>query len=221
MTKHMSEAERRAQIIAAAREEFNERGYADSRVEDVARRAGLSKGAVYFYFPSKDDLFMALVLEEHEKTYSFLDDSERDERPALARLVDVGWKYTDYLSGLDAPPRFFLMMTEAAMRDEEIRAECQAIHHRFVDAVTRILAQGMSEGAFRAMDPHAVAQMLKAMIDGFAGQAAIGVPPDRGRLTSEGFRMILRGVLTEPDLADRFLGAPPSPFTTPPMDSPE
>ena len=101
------------------------------------------------------------------------------------------------------------------MRDDEIRAECQAIHQRFVDAVTRILAQGMSEGAFRLTDPHAVAQLLKAMIDGFAGQAAIGVPPDRARLTTEGFRMILRGILADPDLADRFLGAPPSPYGAP------
>jgi AcrR family transcriptional regulator len=202
MTKHLSEAERKKQILEAARAEFMEKGYGDTRVEDVARRAGLSKGAVYFYFPSKRELFMALVLEEHEATYSFLDAAEHEDKPAIARLVDVGWKYTEYIAGKEAPPRFFLMMSESAMRDTEIAAECQGIHHRFVDAVARILAQGVTEGSFRDLDPLAVAQVLKATIDGFAGQAAIGVPPDRDRLTSEGFRMILRGVLADPSLAD-------------------
>ena len=62
MTKHQSESERKAQILTAARDVFVARGYADARVEDVAKKAGLSKGAVYFYFPSKRHLFMALVL---------------------------------------------------------------------------------------------------------------------------------------------------------------
>lgn len=208
MTKHLSEAERKKQILEAARQEFMEKGFADTRVEDVARRAGLSKGAVYFYFPSKRDLFMALVLEEHEVTYSFLEAAEHDDRPALARLLDVGWKYTEYLAGRDAPPRFFLMMSEAGMRDEGIAEECQAIHHRFVDAVARIVAQGIAESSFRPMDPLPVAQLLKATIDGFAGHAAIGAPPDRPKLTTEGFRVILRGILIDPDLVDHILGAP-------------
>lgn len=209
MTKHQSEAERRAQILAAARAEFIENGFADARVEDVARRARLSKGAVYFYFPSKSDLFMALVLEEHEATYAFLESAERDERSALARLLDVAWKYLNYIATLQTSPRFSLMMSELATREESIREECQAIHQRFVDAVTRILAQGTAEGVFREMDPIGVAQLLKAMIDGFAGQAAIGLTPDRDRLTTEGFRTILRGIVAQPDAVDLLLRAPP------------
>lgn len=202
MTKHMSEAERRRQILAAARTQFIEHGYNATRVEDVARRARLSKGAVYFYYPSKNDLFLALVLEEHETTYSFLEAAERDDKPAIARLLEVGAKYLDYAQLKNAPPRFFLMMTEAAMRDDAVRAECQAIHRRFVDAITRILAQGITEGAFRPMDPLAVAEVLKAMIDGLSGQAALGVSPDRDRLVGEGFKTLLRGVLADPALAD-------------------
>src|SRR5690606_12558349 len=111
------------------------------RVEDVARRAGLSKGAVYFYFASKRDLFLALVREEHENTYSFLEQAEQDARPATIKLLDLGRRYLDYFAGLKSPPRFFLMMGEQAIRDEEVREEVIAVHERFVDALTRILAQ--------------------------------------------------------------------------------
>ena len=206
MTKHQSEPERRAQILAAARSQFIEHGYAATRVEDVARRARLSKGAVYFYYPSKNDLFLALVLEEHDTTYSLIEAVEQQDRPAMARLLDIGLKYLDYVQGRSQPPRFALMVTEAAMRDPMVRAECHAIHQRFVDAITRILAQGAQDGSFRPMDPVGVAQLLKAMIDGLSGQAAIGLAPDRERLTSEGFRTILRGILHDPAAAD-VLGA--------------
>ncbi|MEZ4241861.1 MAG: TetR/AcrR family transcriptional regulator [Myxococcota bacterium] len=195
MTKHLSETERRNQILRAARAVFIEKGYLAARVEDVAKRASLSKGAVYFYFPSKRDLFMALVQEEHEKTYGFLDQAESDHRPAAVKLLDLGQKYLDYFAGLKSPPRFFLMMSEQGIRDDEIREECQAVHQRFVDAATRILAQGMAEGAFRQGDPQSTAEILKAIIDGMAGQSAIGIRPDRDRLMSDGIQLILYGIL--------------------------
>ena len=88
-----------------------------------------------------------------------------------------------------------MMMCEAGIRDEEIREEVQAVHERFVGACTRIIAQGIAEGTFRDMDPIAVAQMLKAMIDGFAGQAAVGLRPDRDRLLADGIQMLLHGIL--------------------------
>lgn len=195
MTKHLSETERRAQILRSARSVFIEKGFLAARVEDVARRAGLSKGAVYFYFESKRDLFLALVQEEHEITYSFLDQAEHDERPAAVKLLDLGKRYVDYFAGLKTPPRFFMMMTEQGIRDEQIREELTAVHDRFVDAVTRIVAQGIAEGTFKPLDPLAVAQLLKALIDGLAGESAVGIRPDKDRLTQDGVRVLLEGIL--------------------------
>jgi len=195
MTKHLSERERRAQILRAARSVFIEKGYLAARVEDVARRAGLSKGAVYFYFSSKRDLFTALVREEQENTYHFLDEAEQDSRPAAVKLLDLGTKYLSYFAGLKTPPRFFLMMSEMAIRDGEVQEELQATHVRFVDAASRIVAQGMAEGTFREGDPVAVAQLLKAMIDGLAGQSAIGIRPDKDRLSGDGIQVLLHGLL--------------------------
>ena len=195
MTKHQSEAERRSQILRSARAVFIEKGYLAARMEDVARRAGLSKGAVYFYFASKHDLFSALVREEHENTYSFLDQAEQDDRPAAVKLLDLGQRYLDYFAGLKSPPRFFLMMSEQAIRDEDIREEVHAVHRRFVDAATRVLAQGMAEGTFHPRDPLAVAQVFKALVDGLAGQSAVGIRPDKERLAADGIQTLLHGLL--------------------------
>jgi AcrR family transcriptional regulator len=126
LTRHLSEVERRAQILRAARAIFIERGYLAARVEDVAKRANLSKGAVYFYFDSKRAIFDALVEEEHAVTIGFLEEADRDTRPAAVKLVDLGRKYLDYFAGLKTPPRFFLLMSEMAIRDEDIRRRVNA-----------------------------------------------------------------------------------------------
>jgi AcrR family transcriptional regulator len=54
-------ADRPGEILAAALAVFAERGFAGARLEDVAARAGVSKGAIYLYFPTKEDIFRAAV----------------------------------------------------------------------------------------------------------------------------------------------------------------
>ena len=195
MTRHLSEAERRSQILRAARTVFIEQGYLAARVEDVAARANLSKGAVYFYFDSKRSIFDALVEEEHAHTILFLKEAEADTRPAEIKLMDLGVKYLDYFAGLKSPPRFFLLMSEMSIRDEALRERVNAIHLRFVDGISRVVQQGIDEGTFAPYDPLAVGQMMKAIIDGLAGQSAVGVRPDVQRLSTDGIRLILSGLI--------------------------
>ncbi len=207
MTKHLPKEERQAQILAAAREEFIENGYQAARISDVAKRANLSKGAIYFHYPSKRELFLALVLQEHHATYQFLTDAETDELPALAHLLTIGMKYLEHFGGDAAkPPRFFLMMTELAVRDPDIQVRTRELHEEFTRAVARILDKGVAEGVFRPMNTAIVAEMLKATIDGYAGQMAVGLPIDNGAVIGDGFVILLRGMLANPELADEFLG---------------
>ena len=198
MTRHLSEAERRAQILRAARTLFVSRGYLSTRVEDVARRAQLSKGAVYHYFPSKRAIFDALVEAEQAQTVRFLDEAARDPRPAHERLVVLGRQYLDYFAGLKSPPRFFLLMSEMAIRDDELREKVAAIHRRFVDQLAAIIEEGQRDGVFRRIDPHAVAAMLKAFVDGLSGQSAVGIRPDVELLAAEGIRLVMEGLLAPP-----------------------
>ncbi len=194
MTRHQSETERRSQILRAAKTLFVQRGFRPTRVEDVAKLAGLSKGAVYFYFRSKRELFDALIDEEHAVTISFLEAAAEDDRPAAIKMVELARRYMDHFSELESPPRFFLLMSEMAIRDEEVRQRVIAIHDRFVDELAQLIEQGTREGTFDDVDPVAAAVMLKAFIDGVAGQAAIGVRPDVERLTTDGIRLVMYGL---------------------------
>src|SRR5262245_15098410 len=57
-------AARPAEILSAALDCFAERGFAATRLDDVAARAGVTKGTLYLYFPGKEELFKALVRQE-------------------------------------------------------------------------------------------------------------------------------------------------------------
>ena len=77
--------ERPGQILQAALEVFGERGLAASRLEDIAKRAGLSKGTIYLYFPNKEELFREMVrhtvvsqIEEREQLVNTASGSATD-----------------------------------------------------------------------------------------------------------------------------------------------
>ncbi len=202
MTRHVPEAERRIQILQAARGIFVERGFLAARVEDIAARAGLSKGAVYFYFPSKRAMFDALVDEEYERTLQILLETENASINSTMKLFRLGREYLEYFSAIEDPPRFFLLMTEMAIRDDGVRQHLRAIHERFVQGISHVIAQGVAEGLFRPVDPQAVAVLLKGLVDGLSGQAAAGIRPDVPRLANDGVGVVLHGLLARPTDGD-------------------
>jgi len=73
----------RAAFLRAAAAVFSERGFQDASVEDIAHRAGYSKGAIYWHFESKDDLFLALL---EEPGLALPATEETQERPRFRGL---------------------------------------------------------------------------------------------------------------------------------------
>ena len=64
-----------AEIVDAAGEEFDERGYAAARIEDIAARVGLLKGSLYYYIDSKEDLLFAIVDGDHDRGIAVIEES--------------------------------------------------------------------------------------------------------------------------------------------------
>src|SRR5579883_271627 len=79
-------------ILAAALACFAERGFAATRLEDVAKRAGITKGTLYLYFPNKEELFKAVVREaivaNIARGEALVDEAAEATPAALARLID-------------------------------------------------------------------------------------------------------------------------------------
>src|SRR5215813_14932917 len=62
--RKQASAQRRAAILEAARTVFSRQGYADTVVEDIAAQAGIGKGTLYLYFPSKEQIYFAALLDD-------------------------------------------------------------------------------------------------------------------------------------------------------------
>src|ERR1043165_10134843 len=85
--------ERPRQILAAALEVFGEHGLAGARLEDIAKRAGLSKGTIYLYFPNKEELFREMVRD------TVVSKIERREEEFNARTGSATDALIDFMRG--------------------------------------------------------------------------------------------------------------------------
>jgi AcrR family transcriptional regulator len=141
------------ELLAAALALFVERGFAATRLDDVAARAGVSKGTLYLYFPSKEDLFRAVVrdnlvpvLDEAEQVIAGYVGSSAD----LLRDFIMGWwqRIGDTpLSGLTK-----LMMAESGNFPEVAKFYHDEIISRSDALIVRMLERGMASGEFRRVN---------------------------------------------------------------------
>jgi AcrR family transcriptional regulator len=151
------------EITAAALESFIERGYAATRLEDVAARAGVSKGTLYLYFANKEELFKAVVREgivsplvEMRHLVEAYDGSTHE---LLSKLVHGWWERigSTRLSGI---PK--LLISEARNFPEIARFYVDEVVKPGRDTLAAIMRRGARRGEVRDIDPEVAGNLIFA-----------------------------------------------------------
>src|SRR6059036_1399303 len=141
------------EILAAALATFVERGYASAKLEDVARRAGVTKGTVYLYFESKEALFKAVVRETIVPVIAQGEALARSftgsARELLEQLVREYWRLVGETALAGIPK---LMMAEAATFPELTRFYYDEVVARGHRLMAGVIERGVKNGEFRPVD---------------------------------------------------------------------
>ncbi len=156
-------ADRPGEILDAALELFAEKGFAATRLDEVARRAGVSKGTVYLYFDSKEALFKSLVetlvLPEVEAAETFVESHAGTAREAIVSLVHRWWERVGE-TRLCALPK--LILSEAGNFPELARFYSENVIHRAGRLIASVIERGIASGEFRPCDPMLTGRLLIA-----------------------------------------------------------
>lgn len=198
MTRHLPEQARREQILSAARRCFIENGYHPTRMDDIARAAGLSKGGVYFHFKSKQEVFESLVGEEFDESMRFLGEVNSGDRSVAEKMQAIAGHYLSYFDQAPDAPRFFIVMGEMALRDEALAKKLLEMQAAFIEQISKLLEQGVQEGMLRETNTLAVAALLKALLDGVEGLNALGYQLEAPALVQAGLDLVMNGLAKTP-----------------------
>jgi AcrR family transcriptional regulator len=185
---------RKAQILSAAADVLSDRGYANTRVVDIAKAAGTSPAAILYWFDGKDGLLaQALVLREQQfhDQYTVKIDTTESASDQLRILIEAMLHHYDW--GL------WMELTVQALRDQASAAERDRIDRRWRAALRAVIRTGQASGEFLGDDADDAMFVLAALLDGMAPLLAVkakGVTADRvertwlaeaGRLLGPGF----------------------------------
>jgi AcrR family transcriptional regulator len=167
--------------MAAAAEVIRERGLENTRVADVAERAGTSAPSVLYWFASKAELLTIALTAAEENFYEQLDErlAELDSaRDRLVALIESATGTGDYDAAL------WMELWAKALRDEELAGIRKQLDERWRGTIAAIVREGQEVGEFGPTDPDQLALLLASLLDGFAVQIALGDPngtPQRAR----------------------------------------
>jgi AcrR family transcriptional regulator len=176
--------QRREQMLRAALEVIVGRGYADTRIADVAERAGTSPALVIYYFKTRDQLLTEAIRFSEDAWYAEGIRRMADLGSAAERLAEI--IAMTCLPDTDPEPRsnwlLWLDLWALSPRNSGVAAVRQKFDERWRETIRAIVQDGQEDGSFAALDADDFTITLSALLDGLAVQIALEdseVPPQR------------------------------------------
>ena len=163
----------RARILSTARELFHGRSYADVGIKEICEIARVQKGSFYHFFPSKQDLAMAVIDDMADDwAHGFVAEAFDRDLPPLERLdymIDAAYywqKAARDLEGRMPGCLFGNLALEVSTRDEVLRAKINAVFEKASERFHETLDQAVEEGDIAPLDTSATAQAMLAYLEG-------------------------------------------------------
>lgn len=208
MTRQKSDEQRKQQIRAAATRCFVRRGYAATRLLDIAREAGLSKGGVYFHYRAKEQLFHDILdaqIEALKQRWGF---EPVADQPADRTLAQVVGAHVRELEAMPDETRLCNLLVTMAVQEQEFRGKLDQAF-----AVTRklyagLIRRGIDDGVFTDGDPDVLAHGIVGLVQGLAAVSAVNADGKLPVSPENAARISLRMLGANPEVAKLVASAP-------------
>ena len=185
--------ETRARILDAAIRRFAIAGYDAASVEEICTEAGVSKGAFYHHFPTKQAIFLALMQAWLALIDTGLDAAREDTVPKT--LLHM----TDLLPGVfaaaeDRLPTFLEFWLQAS-RDETVWKAIIAPYRHYQESFSKLIADGVAEGSLKPVDSQVAAQAIVSLAVGLVLQGVLDPHgADWEKIARESMRILMNGL---------------------------
>lgn len=152
--------DRRKALLQAALDEFYEKGLTAARADDIAERAGLSKGTLYVYFKSKEDLFKALIENLTTPKLALLENIVRETTSIETSLNRFSQLIPAIVRYSDMPKLMKILIGESQQFPDIVRLYRTNVLERVLGLLARMIKMAQERGEIRVEDPAIAARLL-------------------------------------------------------------
>ena len=156
---------RKNQILDAAMEVITQNGYENSRMDDVVKLSNMSKGAIYWYYKSKKDLYLDLVnywvMRYSDMVAKIM---EKDQRASIQLKQILNYFIDEY----EKDPEPFKALTEfwsMAQKDDDFHKKVQKVYAAFLEVIESIITNGKNSGEFKNVNTRIAALSIMINIE--------------------------------------------------------
>jgi len=151
--KEAEAGEVRERLLSGATGLFASKGYAATTVREIVERAGVTKPVLYYYFGSKEGIYLDLMREPFSKFAALVEEALLQAASARERLFRLCLRaYDIFVENLDAARVMYSIYYGPPQGAPFV--DFDAYHHRFQEAVLQVLREGIRDGEFRRVDLH-------------------------------------------------------------------
>jgi AcrR family transcriptional regulator len=189
--------ERRAHIMQAALACFARKGYNNTTMDDIAAESGLSKGTLYWYFKSKDDLFtaalMSVFVNVGQEAVAALEQYST-AADKLRAMVQAAVNFSKVIEGFFS---LFLEFWASSPRREEAGQLWVNLLTEYKDVVVEIIEQGVRNGEFKSVETEQLVWAIMAAYDGLAAYIMLIPDMDLERVSQVFIETLLGGLAAD------------------------
>jgi AcrR family transcriptional regulator len=159
--------QRRAQIIEAATTVFAKFGFSKARMDDIAKESELSKGALYLYFKSKEEIFERILDNFFQQEFDFIARLSEDEsKTAQDKMASLTSVVLDDIVKMEFAMPIFFEFWSMSFRKKPVRKIFQKYMEKYVKLVVPLVEEGIAAGDFREGDAYDISMAYGALIEG-------------------------------------------------------
>lgn len=159
------QTQRKEQILDAALHVLVQNGYEQARMDDVVQSSNLSKGAIYWYYKSKKEMYLDLVNFWVKRYSVILNHIVEEEASPSRQLKDL---FQFFIDQYETDPQPFAALTEfwsMAQKDEEFNTKLQKVYTHFLELIEDIIQRGVQSGEFKKLDIRMTALSIMVNIE--------------------------------------------------------
>lgn len=158
--------QRKKQILSAALQVLSEKGYEQSRMDDIVDQSELSKGAIYWYYKSKEEVYLALVDYWFSQYSAGVIEAMQEKKLASAKLKALFDFFLDQFKMNSSVFKVLVEFWRLAGISTNFNLKLQKVYSEFLDYVIYIIESGVSNGEFKNVNPRITALSIVINIEG-------------------------------------------------------
>ncbi|UCF62211.1 MAG: TetR/AcrR family transcriptional regulator [Anaerolineaceae bacterium] len=188
--------ETRSRLLEAAERSFAQQGFDGTGVAKICQAAGVTKGAFYHHFSSKEDVFMELFRRWLERLEIQMAKLRENSASVPEELLSMTSLMQEVLQATEGQFPIYLEFWTRAMRDPAIRQELISPFYRYRDLFSEMVLKGVSEGTMKEVHPETTARLILAVALGLLIQGLLEPQEaEWDQVTQESMQILLDGLM--------------------------